>query len=165
MNAHLEERRQQGSSPFDGRILEVLCKSPSGMRAGLLGIVDVLINENANPSILHTLLDWHQHDGYLTNDDVVDWEELIGALSDDARLVQWSSDDTFVRRAWYPPDFSWLLRWCISSDPSDFGTASSPAVGSYDITASAELISAARSVAPDAEIRDATEFYSATWAG
>ncbi len=44
-----------------------------------------------------------------------------------------------LREAWYPLDFGFLLRWCLSSDPDDFGLAPGESAGQFDVTSSPEL--------------------------
>jgi hypothetical protein len=76
-----------------------------------------------------------------------------------------SSDDTHVRRAWYPLEETLLLRWCVGSDPDDFGLAPGEPAGDLDLTGSADLVWEIAAHIPGATISSASTFFDASWAG
>jgi hypothetical protein len=161
MDAVMETRWRNGQQPFDGVILQSPSLRLEELRRGVAALVAIL-PRSAN---LGTSLDWHEHDGYVTYAESEPWTSLEEAVSDPASLLNWSSDDTFVRRAWYPQDFSWLLRWCVSSDPDDFGLPPGEPAGDFDLTASRELVEQGSAVVPDGRARPAKEYFDAAWAG
>jgi hypothetical protein len=114
---------------------------------------------------LRTLLDWHEHDGYVTSETEADWSELAEALATDDAMVDWSSDDTFVRRTWYPADFAFVLRWCVTTDPDDFGLPGEGFAAVFDLTGSSQLIETVRVVVPGADAQPAGSFFDARWRG
>ena len=93
------------------------------------------------------------------------WAALEDAVSSQVKLTSWSSDDTFVRRGWYPSEFSFLLRWCLSSDPDDFGSPPGEPAGQFDITAPADLINTLATIVPRCEVNDAKPYFDRAWAG
>ena len=114
---------------------------------------------------LNTLLDWHEHDGYIVPSEHVDSAALDDALADTDRFVAWSSDDTSVRRAWYPPDFGFLLRWCVSSEPDDWGLPYGTSGGQFDITGPRHLINRLALAVPESEIIPAKDYFDEAYRG
>jgi hypothetical protein len=161
MDAVMEARWREGLPPFDGVILQSQSLRMDELRAQVSELVAMLPRTNQ----LTTFLDWHEHDGYVTPADEKVWGSLEEAVSDPARFEVWSSDDTFVRRAWYPTDFAFLLRWCLSSDPDDFGLPPGGPAGRFDVTASPELVDQLSTVVPEGGIRPAKAHFDAAWAG
>ena len=161
MDAVLEARWRNAQKPFDGVILQ----SPSLLLPELIAGVSAVVAILPRAPNLGTSLDWHEHDGYVAQPESQEWASLEEAVSEAASFVNWSSDDTFVRRAWYPPDFSWLLRWCVSSDPDDFGLSPGGPGGDFDITASRDLLERISAVVPEGRMRPAKDYFDAAWAG
>jgi hypothetical protein len=161
MDTVMELRWRGGLPPFAGLTLQSRSLRLEELRAEVSQVVAMLPRTDH----LSSFLDWHEHDGYVTPADDEARDSLEEAVSDGARFVSWSSDDTFVRRAWYPPDFAFLLRWCLSSDPDDFGLAPGEQAGQFDVTSSPELVERLSAVVPDGEIRPAKDYFDAAWAG
>jgi len=90
---------------------------------------------------------------------------LLAAVSDLQKFMASSSDDTFVRRAWYSTEGDFLLRWCVSSCPDDFGLDPGEPGGDFDITGSEDLAFAIARLVPGSTLTPAGEFFDAGWAG
>jgi hypothetical protein len=157
----MEARWREAQPPFDGLILLSRSLRLEELRAEVAEVVAMLPRAAEH----RTFHDWHEHDGYVTETESAVWDSLEEAVSDAARFVAWSSDDTAVRRAWYPPDFGFLLRWGISSLPDDFGLPPGGPGGQFDVTASRELVKRLSAVVPEGEIRPAKEYFDAAWTG
>jgi hypothetical protein len=161
VDALMESRWREELPPFDGVILLSRSLRLDELRAEVSEVV-AMLPRSANLSTFH---DWHEHDGYVAPAKEEPWASLEEAVSDATQFVGWSSDDTFVRRAWYPPDFAFLLRWCVTSLPDDFGLPPGGPGGQFDVTASHELVERLSAVVPEGEIRPAKEYFDASWAG
>jgi hypothetical protein len=161
VDAVLESRWREALPPFDGMILLSQSLRTDELRAEVSDVVSQLPRSDS----LNTFHDWHEHDGYVTPAQVEPWTSLEEAVSAAASFAAWSSDDTFVRRAWYRSDFSFLLRWCLSSDPDDFGLPPGTPGGQFDLTASPELIGRISALVPDGEVRPAQKYFEMVWAG
>ena len=148
-------------SPFDGSMLVSPVRATEELRAELLGVVPRL----PVAATLNTLLDWHEHDGYVDPSESVDFTVLHDVLADSARFVGWSTTDNEVRRAWYPPDFGFLLRWCVSDEPDAWELPGGQPGGLFDITGPPELVGKLALYVPDSEILAATEYFDKRWAG
>jgi hypothetical protein len=161
VDAVMEARWRNAERPFSGVILQSPSLRLEQLRAGVAAAVAIL----PRAASLDTSLDWHEHDGYVTAAETQPWTSLEQAVSEAAAFLAWSSDDTFVRRAWYPPDFGWLLRWCVSSDPDDFGLPPGGPAGDFDVTASRQLVKRISALVPDGQMHRAQYYFDSAWAG
>ncbi len=164
MDDALNTRWQAGDTPFDGSILLSEECTVDELQPTVASVVAVLRREHPDAELL-TLLDWHEHDGYVTSAEPVAWHEVVEATTTPERLTAWSSDDTFVRRLVYPRDFSFVLRWCISTDPDDFGLPPGRPAGQCDVAGSDGLVKLVAAEVRHADIHQAKEHFDRAWAG
>ncbi len=158
MDARLEQPWRNASCPFDGECLHLLDSvALAVLRASLTRIVDTLSarSTDSRPFIFD---DWHEHDGYVTQSQETDRASLRRVLADDDSLYGSRQDDTYVRRAYYPEDTFFLMRYYVidaSEEPSRPGVW-----GDFDVCGSSGLIDEVRSVLPQ-ELADVTAIASA----
>jgi hypothetical protein len=166
MNQALERRWRDRLAPFNGVTL-VAPPAPLAATRRLLAAITGRLRpvDLSAEDQLFTFEDWHDHDGYLTSERAATWDELGACLATDDALVSASSDDTLVRRAWYPNDFAFLLRWCVTSDPDDFGLPRDGFAGWVDVTGSPEQIQSLSDLVLGGDVRPAGDFFDATWSG
>lgn len=161
MDTHTEQLWRDTRPPFDGLTLWTPPLAIAGLREALTVIVDVL-ETYAEHRALQTAEDWHEHDGYISMAYEATWDQLTGALSDDAALLRSIPGDAFVRRAWRPQDDRFYLRWLVYEEEE-------PEAGDADLTASRAIVDAtARQLAEiglDVEIGHARDFFAERWAG
>lgn len=170
MNAELDRRWREAVQPFDGLIV---CSRPLPLAELARSLVPVVatLRQTYEGRLINTFLDWHQHDGYTVVETKTSWDELTNAVASETRLMDWSSDDTLVRRAWYCDDYQFLLRWCVSSDGADFSDGVTPPLagscGCFDLTGNVWLVNhvAHDLIDPPAESQPAAAYFAKTYAG
>lgn len=106
------------------------------LQSALNGILPVL-KQTSTGQALFAFDDWLQHDGFVTNCVETTWEELSSSTSTIDALMSSRQGDTYVRRAVYPADCSFLLRFYVDDEDMISGVQYS---GDFDLTANAELI-------------------------
>jgi len=83
---------------------------------------------------LRTYIDYLDEGGGATAAwEATTWEALEGSVADIDALWRSNPGETLVRRAWYPDDFSFLLRWWIDVDEE-------PNEGNADLTGDFGLV-------------------------
>lgn len=113
MDQFLEKRWKAAAQPFDGDCLHLKdFVQLSGLRRFLVDIVHVLQNHFGRAG-LYQLDDWHEHDGFVTQRSEASWSVLERTLADDESLFANRPGDTYVNRAFYPNDYSFLLRYYV----------------------------------------------------
>ena len=143
MDEQLEVRWRSGRSPFDGRCLR--CSEPidvARLRQIMQIVVDVLCARITGPNLLK-FDDWHEHDGYITQAISTTWAELEDILRTDQRLHSSRHGDSYVCWAYYPADFSFLLRYDIVDRDEDPELIEP--VGDFDLSADATTVAEALS--------------------
>ena len=163
MDDLMKHRWRDGEVPFNGVTVQCPPLRAEALRGLLLDVVPILLEEIDTE--LATFLDWHQHDGYITRSEVVERGALVNAVESSDAFMEASSDDTFVRRTWYPTSATFLLRWCVSADPDDFGLAAGEPAGDFDITTSTDLAKRIAAKVPGSTITTAIDFFNRAWAG
>ncbi len=145
MDKQLEQRWKTGKAPFDGECIRLTdhVQLPT-LRLLLRTIVDVL-HEWKKDCTLSRFDDWHEHDGYATEARATDWETLDQILLNDQTLHHSRHGDSYVRWAYYPDDFTFLLRYDVL-DPDEEPELSEPQ-GDCDLCADADIIREIRSKA------------------
>ncbi len=113
-------------------------------------------------------LDWHCHDGFVTDSTVTDWTEIAVALQSADTLRAITSDDFEVYCAVHPASLAFLWRICLESS-EDWPSPDSPIL-SFDFTGAPEVIaSLERSfIAIDGlpfAVRDAKPYFDRRYAG
>jgi hypothetical protein len=161
MDAALQARLETGEAPFDGFVVSPIGE-PAGepqpienVRSALSRVVPVLASEPRTG--LQTFFDWWEHDGYVSTSEPVPWSALSEAIANGERLVECSSDDDWVSRAWYPRDFRFLLRWQVLPDRG--GTSGDELVADWDVTCSRELAETIHAALPGLAMSPAREWF------
>jgi hypothetical protein len=153
----LERSRREGRAPFDGLTVQSPPLRAEQLRRLLLDVVPILLPTSAIEVV--TFFDWHEHDGYIVRSENVSRQALLDALSTPDKFVAASSDDTFVRRAWYPTEAEFLLRWCLSSDPDDFGPPGGEPAGDLDVTGPADMAQTIAVLVEGSTVTAAKDFF------
>jgi hypothetical protein len=119
MDQRMLKHLQAGIKPFDGVTLHLDdLVSISHLRCALNVIVGSL--KNAHPGVtLQAFEDWHEHDGYVVSSNKVEWDEIDLVLISDQALYESRHGDTYVRRAFYSVDDSFLLRYYVLDKDED----------------------------------------------
>lgn len=143
MTAELQDRWLRGEVPFNGVTLTPAEWLPSPcLAAALEALVAVLASRTASP--LYTLLDWHEHDGFLTHAEPMDWDDLAALVrAPDALIRAFTGGDTWVYRAFFPEEYEFYLRFYLSNED---GPVAGEWSGTFDLTGPPALIAAAREV-------------------
>ncbi len=119
---------------------------------------------------LRRLEDWHEHDGFGVDSREATWQELRSATTTERALWAASSDEWEVRMAWYPANFSFLLRWVLLEDwlddPASQGSAPG---GDVELVVDGQLATTFRdavaSTCSDVEVEPAGEYFDRTYGG
>lgn len=133
----MERRWRRGEAPFDGVTLAPEAWVPLPLLSRMVSsVVGTLRREHPGP--LHTLLDWHEHDGWLTAATPVTWGELAAAIErPEAWTHTFAGGDTWVYRAYFPEDRSFYVRFYASNED---GPAAGEWSGTFDLTGPSELV-------------------------
>ena len=168
MDKALEDARKAGSQPFSGVTLSCTESLPiSRLRSALNSIVDALQTLFPATPILK-FDDWHEHDGFVSPSKESSFGELTSLLSSDESLYQARQGDTYVRRAFYPRNKAFLLRFYT---PDEYEIPKFPEfAGDFDLTSSSEIIHLVHRKLVNAEINNlellgAQEFSNTRYAG
>jgi hypothetical protein len=164
MDGALLTRWKAGITPFDDRVVISEELTVGDLLPLLAAVVSALWHAHHDAELC-TLLDWHEHDGYVTSAEPASWDQVVAAVATVSDLIAWSSDDTFVRRLVYAADFSFVLRWCVSSEPDDFGLPPGQPAGQFDVTGSATVVDLVARLVPNARVERARTFFDHAWAG
>ena len=137
MDALLDERWRTAQPPFDGDCLVADGSLTVDELREILNVtVSVLRNRNAGLT-LHSFDDWHQHDAFITERRPSDWADIERAGSSRDSLIAFRQGDTWVHRAFYPENLTFLLRFDIGDEPARDG---STFCGAFDLSADSETL-------------------------
>ncbi|MCP4622952.1 MAG: hypothetical protein GY850_05415 [bacterium] len=119
MDRELAKRWSSAAPPFTG-----VCLYPDDA----LEITDLVkaltevcthLRETFGDVALRKYDDWLQHDGFVSGSEKSSWVELDNVLRSEKSLYEYRHDDDFVNRAFYPEDFSFLLRFDVFEEDDD----------------------------------------------
>lgn len=117
MTPDLQLRWQSRCAPFDGTTITI-CDDPTPEEVlRLLRSIAAWLRQRY-PTVLQ-FDDWHEHDGFLTQPSVMDWEAMSACWHDVPSWKMASPDDDHVRKAIYSPTCDWLLRCSLDSNDAD----------------------------------------------
>jgi hypothetical protein len=129
----MHRRWQTALPPFDGEcIVTGESVSVEELRA-ILGVVVPELETGHAGQALYTFDDWHQHDGYINQRRVTDWGALAAVIRSADALIASRHGDDYVHRSFYPEDLSFLLRYDVSDESSDY--AASAFSATFDLSA------------------------------
>src|SRR5262249_36278482 len=114
VDALLNQRWQSGLSPFDGDCLVTDDAINVEELRELLAVVVPELERGCAGQALYAFDDWHQHDGYVTERRVMEWEALAAVARIADALIASRQGDTYVHRSFYPEGFAFLLRYDVS---------------------------------------------------
>lgn len=170
---HEQNRRwQEGEPPFNGRTLETTWMLLPTLRVAIAWTIGRLKRLGAED--LCRVEDWHEHDGYIVSATPWTWADLEQALTSDQSLRESTSDDTYVRSAFFPSSRAWYFRYLVTNDPGDLvdppdlSVVGTSPVGKLDLTGSMALIEEIeRLLKPlvHVEVHDARAFFNSGWGG
>jgi hypothetical protein len=163
MDAALHARLGSGQAPFDGLVAFPIGE-PAGepqlvddVRLTLAQVVPVLASETS--ASLQTFLDWWEHDEHVSISTPTPWSALVDTVGDRERFIDSATDDYWVSRAWYPTDFRFLLRWRVIGEDGRSLECSRDLVGSWDLTASGDVVAAVSSLVPGLDTAPARQWF------
>lgn len=167
MDAQLEQRWKDGKPPFDGSCLRLADHVPLPTLRSLLRAIVYELQQRLNHRPLLKFDDWHEHDGYITEAQPADWAALDRVLLNDESLKHSRHGDAYVRRAFYPDDLTFLLRYDVL-DPDEEPELSEP-MGDCDLCVDADTIGRIRAkaerLANCLEVVSAKEYFDKIYAG
>mgnify|MGYP000943660722 CR=1 FL=1 len=112
MNDLLDARWRSASPPFDGSVLSVPSAQLAEGRGSIaLRAVVAQLKRECPDAELRSLDDWHEHDGYLTEDEPCSWHALETLLTSDEAIAAACSDDSYVLKLVYPTSLEFCLRF------------------------------------------------------
>ncbi len=118
MDSEFNQRWRAALAPFDGVTIFLEEYAPlSDLRRVLAVVVDCL-HTYSPAARLFRMLDWHEHDGYVTEAVPATWQELLAITASEDALKAASMGDSYVRTAFYPEQRDFLLRFYVP-DTSD----------------------------------------------
>ena len=146
MDLTTERRWRSSEPPFDGVTICTELLPPPLLFPAAVAVVEALARQSKCED-LRTFLDWHEHDGYISEGAAATWSDLRSAVQDERAMRNASSTDDYVRRAWLAEDGSFYLRWwwyeADSAPPSGPDGSDPVEGGTVDLTASAAIIEGA----------------------
>jgi hypothetical protein len=169
MNLELERQWKSSAVPFDGMCLHLdNLVALSELCLLMIPVVEQL-RLKANGQKIYQFDDWHEHDGYITEAHETSWEFIHSALSSEESLRKLNRNDSYVRWACYPSDFSFLLR-CYVIDEMEHPDSTLGNWGQLDLCASTTLLDdiKANSESPIAGrlvLSNAKEYFDRAWGG
>jgi hypothetical protein len=135
MESQLHQRWQEGKAPFDGVTLSPASPLPLPvLRQFLLAIIEFLEDETPEPP-LYKDLDWHEHDGYVTEADRTSWADFKSWCASEEILYAHRSGDDYVHVGVFPKGRDWYLRFDINDEMEE-----GERVGDFDFTGPPGLV-------------------------
>jgi hypothetical protein len=129
---------RRNAAPFDGVTLLAEHVSTPRLLAAAAGVVH-LLDERFRDTELHTAEDWLEHDGWVSEAELTDWNALRAAVATPEAFIDASPSDTYVRRAWLGRG-AFYFRWYYYDESASPFAADPRAGGTLDVTADAEFI-------------------------
>ncbi len=149
MNQELERRWQKSSAPFHGQTVAFASEGLTPLPALRLALLAVTahLQRQWPASVLFTLDDWHEHDGFINEARPTSWQELSLTLASDEALLTLSHGDFLVRRAFFPQTYDFYLRVYI---PADYDNDHPERRGDFDVTCTPPLAAELKHLAASA---------------
>ena len=146
MDRELERRRRASEPPFGGTTLYTANFLSVYDLRRILSPVVLLLRTDFGEEQLWRLADWHEHDGYLNTAESTAWSSLFAMVeSDDALQSGAAQPDTYVRTAFFPSGYAFLLRLYIPApEDTPFASLDGPDPipgGVFDLSGNDTLIS------------------------
>jgi hypothetical protein len=138
MDLEFEHRWKAGLPPFDGSTLCLEDLLPLSRLQPVLQLVVARLRQFQPERELFSLLDWHEHDGFVNAAEDTSWEDLEWIVSSRYRLLGACTGETYVRKGFFPADRDWYLRVYVPDD-SDQPPDVPERVGDSDLTCSPVL--------------------------
>jgi hypothetical protein len=153
--------------PYNGVTLSFSDLIPLDNLVPLIQDVITLLKDLTIDTELYAHSDWHEHDGYITSSQIIDWEAVFRISQSGEALYENRPGDTYVRWAIYPSDLSFLLRIHILDEDED--ELYPGRWGDFDITSDISLIDKIQETlsSPDSSltIEPAMTFFDRRFAG
>lgn len=173
MDSSLFKRWQQQEPPFNQMVLYP--QNPLSLpqfNMILFILIDELKAIMSDTPLFH-FLDWHEHDGWIIEATPANWDivsEYATKLLFPIAIEEAYTDDVDVYHAYYPEDFSFLLRVDTFSEEDGYEVPWDGAFGRFDFTASLHLVSRIRvrletKMHLDFMIEPAQSYFDRTYAG
>lgn len=169
MNNELVKAWERGLPPFDGDLIRCEESIPwLALRRVSLGILRH-IEDKFPKEPLFSLDDWHQHDGFGTDNECkIDLMALRVAFDDPCLLRSFCPGDFMVYRAIYPANMAFFWRFWLDA-PEDCPDQSAP-TGIFDFSCGEPHFQEVRQVietVPGIQtlIEPAKAFFDRTWGG
>jgi hypothetical protein len=134
MTPELQQRLDSKLPPFDSSCIHSIGDlTLSHLRELLVTSASLLSPSYPDIQSFH---DWHEHDGYIVEPKPDSWHAINSTFVTNRKLFDSRDDDFYVRIAFYPPSFDWLLRYNIDQeDELDYNTATCD----YDLSVAEHL--------------------------
>jgi hypothetical protein len=136
MNTYLYDAWRTGKKPFAEETLHPMNDLPLNELSHLLSIIGTSLHQEYENDSLLRLSDWHEHDGYITQSQPVEWVLLHSLVASSNSLFQNGHQDEYVRWGFYEPQGTFYLRIWIPDEQAN----PSEAYGSFDLSGSTSLI-------------------------
>lgn len=119
MNKKLHEDWRQGQGLFANSIL--YCEEDYSIDTHLfiLKIISEYLNLHLNESeIIFFLKDWHEHDGYISTEEIINKQKLTELLTNPKEILKKSDIDVYNLVYNFNEDF--MLRWYSEKEDNEF---------------------------------------------
>lgn len=134
MTEELWARYTNSRAPFDGATLNCDSYSTVSLLITHLQTIVARLEQRFGSESIMRLLDWHEHDGYISNAEPFRWDELKALVASTERLQEaFRLGDDHVRFGFAPESYRFYLRFIVYFDLPEPGS-------DYDLTGSDELI-------------------------
>ena len=137
MDALLNQRWIDGLSPFNGDCFHTVDLISIDELMSLLAVILPPLVQDHGTQTLYTFADWHQHDGIVTERQVIEWSSLAILSQNVKALLASGYGDTYVHRSYYSEDLTFLLRYDFPDEESGDGRGFS---GRLDLSANSTMI-------------------------
>ena len=145
MDIEFDRRWRNGVAPFDGLTITLRdFVSLPLLQPMVLSVVESLFASRPDAPLYH-LLDWHEHDGFLTVARPSSWQEVYSLITSEANLVErFRLGDSYVREAFFPGQRDYYLRLYVPGIfDNPFHRHDAPSLvhyGNFDVTGPESII-------------------------
>jgi len=161
MDSEFQKRWRERRVPFNGVTLIGPDLGLSDLATELRPVVEFLRSHTLLP--VYVLDDWHEHDGFVVTGHAIGWDEVESWIVDGKSVFAARTGDFEVRRAIFPGDYQYCLRFYVDCDE-----AYEDAQGSWDLTGDRALIESLRTegvVKQDRRTISAAEYFDRRYGG
>jgi hypothetical protein len=163
MDTYLHYAWQLSRAPFAHETLHCIDELPLYELSRLLALLVSSLKEQYGAIPLLHVVDWHEHDGYITQNQTVDWAFLHALVLSPEALFTKVPRDEYVRLGFYDPQGTFYLRLFVA-DGQESLIAS---CGEFDLSGSRTLIQSTQTLlaCDSLQVSNAKQYFDARYGG